>query len=277
MSIKSSDGGEPVVLCGSKLPQPMEFPGGNITVTHHFLPHLFPVSSFLLNYARGIAVRLCVSWSFVFFPLTFSPVPPPLDSGECPVTSFECLGGRCLPNSWRCNGQVECLGEGAGQGSDEQGCDADVAATEATKSAITLEEESKSGRQTEENRDENLEKHVTLDKTPQRDESKLWALLKEKAEEDAQVDEEQPQAHRELAVTPAPIEWPCGGLLQTFYGTFSPPALRGPAMFCVWTLDPQDSRPLRLDLQQLVLGPGDRLTVYNRQQGKGDVLKIVRF
>lgn len=54
VSIKSSDGGEPVFLCGSKLPKPMEFPGGNITVTHHFLPHLFPVSSFLLSYARGL-------------------------------------------------------------------------------------------------------------------------------------------------------------------------------------------------------------------------------
>lgn len=54
VSIKSSDGGEPVFLCGSKLPKPMELPGGNITVTHHFLPHLFPVSSFLLSYARGL-------------------------------------------------------------------------------------------------------------------------------------------------------------------------------------------------------------------------------
>ncbi|XP_032366172.1 low-density lipoprotein receptor-related protein 12, partial [Etheostoma spectabile] len=70
VSIKSSSDSEPLVLCGSKLPQPMEFPGGNITVMHHFLPHLFPVSSFLLNYAR--------------------------DSGKCPETSFECLGGRCL-------------------------------------------------------------------------------------------------------------------------------------------------------------------------------------
>lgn len=261
----------------------MEFPGGNITVTHHFLPHLFPVSSFLLNYARGIAVPrvsavlITISWSFAFFPLTFSPVPSPPDSGECPVTSFECLGGRCLPNSWRCNGQVECLGEGAGQGSDEQGCDAEVAATEAPQYDIDLEEESKSGRQTGENRDKNLEEDGNLEKKPQTDESDQWALLKEKAEEDARVDEKLPQTHGELVVTPAPIEWPCGGLLQTFYGTFSPPALRGSAMFCVWTLDPQDSRPLRLDLQQLVLGPGDSLTVYNRQQGKGDVLKIVRF
>uniref|UniRef100_A0A3B4WJX9 Low density lipoprotein receptor-related protein 10 n=1 Tax=Seriola lalandi dorsalis TaxID=1841481 RepID=A0A3B4WJX9_SERLL len=208
VSIKSSAGGEPVVLCGSKLPPPMEFPGGNITVMHHFLPHLFPVSSFLLSYAR--------------------------DSGDCPETSFECLGGRCLPLSWRCNGQVECLAEGPGLGTDERDCNADVETPEPPKHDITL--------------------------SPDRS---------------AQVDQEQPQTHKELAVTPTPIEWPCGGLLQTFYGTFSPPAIRGPALYCVWTLDPQDSRPLRLDLQQLVLGPGDRLTIYNRKEGNGDIIKIV--
>lgn len=54
VSINSSAGGDPIILCGSKLPQPIELPGGNITVMHHFLPHMFPVSSFLLNYARGM-------------------------------------------------------------------------------------------------------------------------------------------------------------------------------------------------------------------------------
>lgn len=243
VSIKSSVGGEPIFLCGSKLPQPMEFPGGNITVMHHFLPHQFPVSSFLLNYAR--------------------------DSGECPVTSFECLGGRCLPLSWRCNGQVECLGEGAGLGTDEQGCDADVETPEPPKYSSTQAEEAKGAAFTEKNRDRDPDRHYIADS-----DSDLWALLSER-EADAQGDQEQPQTRRQPAVTPSPIEWPCGGLLQTFYGTFSPPASRGPALLCVWTLDPQDSRPLRLDLQQLVLGPGDRLTMYNRAQGKGDVLKII--
>lgn len=65
VSIKSSAGGEPLVLCGSKLPQPVEFPGGNITVTHHFLPHLFPVSSFLLNFARGMRAG-CFFFFFSF-------------------------------------------------------------------------------------------------------------------------------------------------------------------------------------------------------------------
>ncbi|XP_034713168.1 low-density lipoprotein receptor-related protein 10 isoform X1 [Etheostoma cragini] len=239
VSIKSSFDSEPLVLCGSKLPQPMEFPGGNITVMHHFLPHLFPVSSFLLNYARGP------------------------DSGKCPETSFECLGGRCLPLSWRCNGQVECLGESAGLGTDEQGCDAEVGTTEPPKYSSTMAGEEK-------NPYWDPDRHYVADS-----ESDLWALLKEREEVEAQVDKEQSQSHRELIVTPTPIEWPCGGLLQTFYGTFSPPAIQGPALFCVWTLDPQDSRPLRLDLQQLVLGPGDRLTVYNREQGKGEIIKII--
>nr|XP_019951352.1 PREDICTED: low-density lipoprotein receptor-related protein 10 [Paralichthys olivaceus] len=252
VSIKSSAGGEPVVLCGSKLPLPMEFPGGNITVMHHFLPHLFPVSSFLLNYAR--------------------------DSGECPLTSFECLGGRCLPLSWRCNGQVECLGEGPGLGSDEHDCDGDSGTPSPSKQGSTQEVGTKKEMYTESNHDRYSEKLKVIDNSQSSEKSEerntdsdLWALLKE----EAQVDQEQPSTHKELVVTPSPIEWPCGGLLQTFYGTFSPPAIRGPALFCVWTLDPQDSRPLRLDLQQLLLGPGDRLTIFNREQGKGDVIKII--
>ncbi|KAK1890517.1 Low-density lipoprotein receptor-related protein 10 [Dissostichus eleginoides] len=186
VSIKSSAGGEAIVLCGSKLPQPMEFPGGNITVMHHFLPQRYPVSSFRLNYAR--------------------------DYDECPVTSFECLGGRCIPFSWRCNGQVECLGR----------------------------------------RDSHGEKQDSDKPFLGDNETDLWELLKEREEEEARVDRVAAHTHRQPAVTPTPIEWPCGGLLQTFYGTFSPPALRGPPLLCVWTLDPQDSRPLRLDLQQLI-------------------------
>lgn len=254
VSIRSSSGGEPILLCGSKLPQPMEFPGGNITVTHHFLPHLFPVSSFRLSYAR--------------------------DTGECPLTSFECLGGRCLPLSWRCNGQVECLGEGDGLGSDEQGCAADVDTPETPKHGSTAEED-KAETNTERNSDRGLERHKAADKTESSDRSgdrnlsDLWALLKKREEEEAQVDQEKPEPHRVPVVTPTPIEWPCGGLLQTFYGTFLPPAIRGPPLLCVWTLDPQDSRPLRLDLQHLALGPGDTLTVRNGEQGKGDVIKII--
>lgn len=154
---------------------------------------------------------------------------------------------------------MECLGE-SGLGTDELGCDAEV-------------EEATPESNTERSPDRDSERHNTAEK-PSSDLLDYSDVLKLETEE-AQVD--QLQTHKDLSVTPTPIEWPCGGLLQTFYGTFSPPANRGPAQFCVWTLDPQDSRPLRLDLQQLVLGHGDRLTVYDREQGKGDIIKVVSY
>ncbi|XP_028330958.1 low-density lipoprotein receptor-related protein 10 [Gouania willdenowi] len=231
VSIKSSGGGEPVVLCGSKLPQPMEFPGGNITVVHQFLPQSFPVSSFLLNFAR--------------------------DMDDCPETSFECVGGRCIPLSWRCNGQVECLGEGFGLGTDEQGCSAD------TDNDFLFP------------KDENLYPEEEKNETTSEKNALNSDWLSGQNSETNPWQEQQLPAFRIPAVTPTPIDWPCGGLLQTFYGTFSAPASRGKSLFCVWTLNPQDSRPLRLDLQQLVLGPGDELTVYNGEEGKGEVIKII--
>ncbi|XP_034020488.1 low-density lipoprotein receptor-related protein 10 [Thalassophryne amazonica] len=247
VSIKSSAGGEPVLLCGSTLPQPMEFKGGNITVMHHFLPHLFPVSSFRLSYAR--------------------------DTAECPVLSFGCLDGRCLPYTWRCNGQVECLEDGT----DEQGCDEETRTPEPTGilgSDDAQGEQTKSEVSAERTRD--TDKHKSPDRSSERDaDADFWALLKDRGDKEPEVDREKPLDRRELVVTPTPVEWPCGGLIQTFYGTFSPPAIRGPPLFCVWTLDPQDSRPLRLDLQQLVLGPGDTLTVTNGEQGNGDVIKTI--
>lgn len=54
VSLESSAGGEPVVLCGKTLPEPLRFPGGNITVVHHFFPHQYPVSKFILSYSRGM-------------------------------------------------------------------------------------------------------------------------------------------------------------------------------------------------------------------------------
>lgn len=184
------------------------------------------------------------------------------------MTSFECLGGRCLPLSWRCNGQVECLNEGPGLATDEQGCNAEVETPEPPIYDSTTAKETKGDVYTHRNHDRELEINKDIDKTQSTDGS---IVSKDN------VAREQPHTRKEVPVTPTHIEWPCGGLLQTFYGTFSPPSSRGPALHCVWTLDPQDSRPLRLDLQQLVLGSGDTLTVYNGEQGKGDVLKTVSF
>lgn len=190
------------------------------------------------------------------------------------MTSFQCRSGRCLPFSWRCNGQVECLDAGAGFGTDEEGCDLDAETPEPPQYDRTPEE-GKEMAQVEDEK-EYQDRYSEGREDPKGDlESELWSLLGDGGEkEDAK---EPPPTRREPLATPTPIEWPCGGLIQTFYGTFSPPALRGPPLSCIWTLDPQDPRPLRLDLQQLVLGPGDRLTVYNREQGNGDIIKIVSF
>ncbi|XP_014011605.1 low-density lipoprotein receptor-related protein 10 [Salmo salar] len=264
VSVTSSTG-KPITFCGSDLPKPMELMGGNITVTHHFLPHLFPVSAFCLGYIR--------------------------DSGECPVVDFECLGGRCLPLSWRCNGRTECLGEGMGLGTDEQDCDGEIEILdpEQDKVVVTtttpesyIEREGETGREKNGGRDwetapvevEKEEKEVEKDgdytkvKEPDNPIEDYWEFLPRKLPS--------PQPHRaHPGVTRAPIEWPCGGLLQTFYGTFAPPSINGPSLFCVWTLDPQDSRPLKLDLQLLELGPGDTVTITNRQQGTGELIKTI--
>lgn len=154
---------------------------------------------------------------------------------------------------------MECLHEGTALGTDEQGCGAEEEPTESTVYPSTRKEKPTS------EGDGNRE--------AENPESDPGSRVKEKPEKENRVDREQGESR----VTPAPIEWPCGGLLQTFYGTFAPPAPRGPALSCVWTLDPQDSRPLRLDLQQLLLGPGDKLTVYNKEDGKGELLRKVGF
>lgn len=68
---------------------------------------------------------------------------------------------------------------------------------------------------------------------------------------------------------------PCGGYLQAFYGSFVPPVLTGAAMECVWSVDPQDSRPLKLELQQLALGPRDMIIITDQSAGGGNVIKTV--
>ncbi|KAJ3585028.1 hypothetical protein NHX12_013751 [Muraenolepis orangiensis] len=227
VSLRSSMADEPVVLCGPALPRTIEFPGGNITVVHHFLPHLFPVSSFLLSYAR--------------------------DSRECPLSSFQCVSGRCLPLSWRCNGRVECLGEG--YGADERGCGPTAGAPASAGQRNATAAAGGGGRSSEDT---------------------LWSLLKNRDDQAwGWTDGRQETAAAPPAPSAAEREWPCGGLLQTFYGTFAPPALRGAPLWCVWTLDPQDPRPVKLDLQQLELGPGDTLAIYNLKQGAGDIIEIV--
>lgn len=259
VSLKSSADDEPVVLCGKTLPEPLKFPGGNITVVHHFLPHQYPVSKFILSYFRG--TKDCASPLLAWFGSLkniFSFVHNP-ESENCPKTSFQCPRGQCIPLFLRCNGRIDCPDDDSG--ADEQGCDDDM---------DYLEVQTVANKDSE--RQMVTEKTQSLVRTtPGYGYDDFWQS------ERAQLGQEQPQTKAETLVSTTPVEWPCGGLFQTFYGTFSSPAPRGNRLFCVWSLDPQDSRPLRLDLQQLVLGPVDRLTVYNRGEGKGDVIKNVSF
>lgn len=68
---------------------------------------------------------------------------------------------------------------------------------------------------------------------------------------------------------------PCGGYLDAFYGSFTPPILTGRPLECVWTVDPKDSRPLKLELQQLELGPGDKIIITDQPHGAGNIIKTV--
>ncbi|XP_072543597.1 low-density lipoprotein receptor-related protein 10 [Salminus brasiliensis] len=197
----------PISLCGYQLPKPLELYGGNITVTHRYYPHFYSSAGFRLAYIK--------------------------DSGPCYPGEFECYSERCLPASWHCNGQVECLGEGDELGSDEDGCDL----------------------------------HNTspfLTQTP------TGAAVGSQAEKGR-------LPHREPNLPPVSQGGPCGGHLQAFYGSFVPPVRTGAQMECVWTVDPQDPRPLKLELQQLELGSGDTLMITDQSNGTGNVIKIITY
>lgn len=234
--------GRPVTLCGYQLPKPMEFYEGNITVTHHFVPQFYS-EGFRLSYIKGSA-DTTVYYGLISFDmqvygsiktlLYFCP-----DTGPCYPGEFECYSERCLPMSWRCNGQVECLGEGDELGSDEEDCDPVEA-----------------------------QRHRDNEPSPFPTEIPVSSA----------VNSNTGMGHLQHATSDlfAPAQGgPCGGYLQTFYGSFVPPVLTGTAMACVWSVDPQDSRPLKLELQQLALGPRDILIITDQPAGGGNVITTV--
>ncbi|XP_051754868.1 low-density lipoprotein receptor-related protein 10 [Ctenopharyngodon idella] len=203
--------GNPYKLCGFQLPAPFEMTGGNITVTHHFLTHFYPVTGFRLSYIK--------------------------DSGPCFPGEFECYSDRCLPASWRCNGRVECLGVGDELGSDEDGCD--YVSPEPPIDDVN---------------------HL-----PPAETTTLGILLSSTDVPPPKI----PDFHL------LPQGGPCGGYLRAFYGSFTPPFQTGQPVDCVWTVDPQDSRPLKLELQQLELGPRDMITITDQPHGTGNIIKTI--
>ncbi|KAA0723146.1 Low-density lipoprotein receptor-related protein 10 [Triplophysa tibetana] len=205
--------GRPIKLCGSQPPAPFEVTGGNITVTHHFSPHLYPISGFFLYYIK--------------------------DSGRCFPGEFECYSKRCLPASWRCNGRVECLGVGDELGSDEDGCDHFSPEPQIDYPLSSLE--------------------TTTTTMP--------IFL-------SNTDQPSPKGPDFPLLSQG---GPCGGYLDAFYGSFTPPVLTGRPLECVWTVDPQDSRPLKLELQQLELGPGDKIIITDQPHGAGKIIKRINY
>ncbi|TSN12237.1 Low-density lipoprotein receptor-related protein 10 [Bagarius yarrelli] len=203
--------GRPVSLCGYQLPKPLEFSEGNITVTHHFVPHFYSVSGFRLSYIK--------------------------DTGPCYQGEFECYSERCLPMSWRCNGQVECLGEGDELGSDEEDCEPDK-------------------------------------RQPRLDNELVPSDIPPSSAGNSEVG----HLPHGSSDSPSPAQGgPCGGYLQAFYGSFVPPVLTGAAMECVWSVDPQDSRLLKLELQQLALGSGDSIIITDQPAGRGTIITTVTY
>lgn len=141
--------------------------------------------------------------------------------------------------SWRCNGQVECLGEGDELGSDEEDCDP-----------------------------AEPQPHLDDELSPFPTELPASSTVNSNMEMENLL-------HRGPDPSSPAQGGPCGGYLQTFYGSFVPPVLTGAAMECVWTVDPQDSRPLKLELQQLALGLRDIITITDQPAGGGNVLTTV--
>lgn len=246
--------GRPKKLCGSQPPAPFEVTGGNITVTHHLSPHLYPISGFYLYYIKGTEEQsqfflftlhdmfINVSEMFqdfrdklcFFHPWSLSSTSS--DSGRCFPGEFECYSKRCLPASWRCNGRVECLGEGDELDSDEDGCD-----------------------------DVSPEPHIDYPLSSLDTTTTMPNFL-------SNTDLPSPKEPDFPLLSQG---GPCGGYLDAFYGSFTPPVLTGRPLECVWTVDPQDSRPLKLELQHLELGPGDKIIITDQPNGAGKIIKTV--
>lgn len=172
-------------------------------------------------------------------------------SAPCSYEEFQCLTGHCIPIDWRCNGQSECLGENSFLGSDEHDCvyaHYDTMEKEHPR-RFTPGPSSKMGPTIP----------VTMTATIASSHTDLRQTQK------GHRDDKMSDSHGGT----------CGGVLHSFYGTFWPPGLMALSQECVWTLDPQDPRPLHLELQMLELGPGDAINITDQRHGTGQVIKMI--
>uniref|UniRef100_A0A3Q4GBU5 Low density lipoprotein receptor-related protein 3 n=1 Tax=Neolamprologus brichardi TaxID=32507 RepID=A0A3Q4GBU5_NEOBR len=195
-------------LCGSVLPQPFISTRGRVWLFFHSQANSSgQAQGFRLSYIRGH-----------------------LGQSSCQSDEFLCGNGKCLPRSWKCNGQDEC-----GDASDERSC-------------LPTPTEAQPG----------LCPFGSLPCTEGQSTRCLPTALRCNGARDCH------DGSDELGCP----DTTCGKRLGNFYGSFASPdffrANRSgdTELRCSWLLDTQDPKPivLQLDLQ---LGPGDLLHVYD--------------
>ncbi|XP_037645996.1 low-density lipoprotein receptor-related protein 3 isoform X1 [Sebastes umbrosus] len=195
-------------LCGSMLPPPFISTRGRVWLYFHSQANSSgQAQGFRLSYIRGH-----------------------LGQSSCQSDEFLCGNGKCLPRSWKCNGQDEC-----GDATDERSCSPPP--TEARPGLCPF---------------------GSLPCTEAQSTRCLPAALRCNGARDC------PDGTDERGCP----DTTCGKRLGNFYGSFASPdffrANRSVAaeLRCSWSLDTQDPKPivLQLDLQ---LGPRDSLHVYD--------------
>lgn len=165
-------------------------------------------------------MTLCVYWVILGH----------LGQSSCQSDEFLCGNGKCLPRSWRCNGQDEC-----GDATDERSCrppptEASLGLCPPGSVACTQAQSTRC----------------------------LPAALRCNRARDC------PNGADELGCP----DTVCGKRLGNFYGSFASPDFFRPnrsattELRCSWLLDTQDPKPIVLQLD-LRLGPGDSLHVYD--------------
>lgn len=195
-------------LCGSVLPPPFISTRGRVWLSFHSQANSSGQSQgFRLSYIRGR-----------------------LGQSSCLSDEFLCGNGKCLPRSWRCNGQDEC-----GDATDERSC-----SPPPTQSQYGL---------------------CPFNSVPCTQAQSTRCLP---ASVRCNGVRNCPDGTDELGCP----DTTCGKRLGNFYGTFASPDFFRPnrsaaaELRCSWLLDTQDPKPivLQVDLQ---LGPGDSLHVYD--------------
>ncbi|XP_060923649.1 low-density lipoprotein receptor-related protein 3 [Limanda limanda] len=195
-------------LCGAMLPPPVISTRGRVWLYFHSQANgSGQAQGFRLSYIRGH-----------------------LGQSSCQPDEFLCGNGKCLPHSWKCNGQDEC-----GDASDERSCSPPP--TEAQPGLCPF---------------------GSLPCTQVQSTRCLPAALRCNGARDC------PDGTDELGCP----DTTCGKRLGNFYGSFASPDFFRPnrsavsELRCSWLLDTQDPKPivLQLDLQ---LGPRDSLHVYD--------------